>query len=724
MALHANDSDDYMPDSESSDYNEEDDERPNRWAGPPSTWQQLNSAEIDTLTALHEIRNQDLSVHLYNAFALKQRHRRPQDGTQGPVPEQDINKATGLPIAQDAWVPPKSWTAWPMRLNKVPPPEFMKRADGADEQFTFRKAVRDVPSTALEETISAAVLRSAKERFNVRPWVEADGVDSESGGSDDGGSDTETVPASSRARSRSKSKSKSKSIKPESVSESENKNRMDIDESGGEAPHVYAPPKKRRLKPTVATDDDLSYALLRPSVRHIMSKLDTTLMVLHNAQESALQYQSDSAESDASDTSQRSGQSRDRSRPSGRKRGRPPKSGEPSQMRESAPPPEPEPSADGAKKKKRQGRPKKYYPKLEGETDREYTIRVARLRKEPVPFFADTEPQAGAESSPAPVSAPDSGVEPGREDSPGEDSASAPKPQKTRRNAKKVQSVEDPDREEAAPANPNPVKPRLGLRDWTDVLGAAALAGFSPGALDRAARRCADIFQQIMVLQTLVEEAPPPSHHSQNHHHAPQAQRITRYEPGMASVPLLGREDEDDEEEEEVRYARNALRRSQSRSRALSAEPPKSEDESRGRGRSVSGSSRSRSASITNTSYFCAFRDCPRAVDAFARKTNLVRHMKLVHGYEEGTSIQGDMGDMGMMGMMGMGLDEVDSEDEMYGAVHVDGFLRPIRVRQGWRAGDVAEEPRSRRRRAGRGRVRRGSGSSDLDTGREGSGFK
>lgn len=73
MAYAGNESDEYLPDSDDSDA---EDDRPNRWTGPPSTWQQLNGAEIDTLTALNELHNQDLSIHLYNAFALKHRHVR------------------------------------------------------------------------------------------------------------------------------------------------------------------------------------------------------------------------------------------------------------------------------------------------------------------------------------------------------------------------------------------------------------------------------------------------------------------------------------------------------------------------------------------------------------------------------------------------------------------------------------------------------------------------
>lgn len=86
MASLPNDSDDYIPSSEDSG-DVEGDERPNRWHGHPSTWQQMNSEEIDTLAALDEIRNRDLSVHLYNTFALRHRHNNPLNGNL-PVPDQ------------------------------------------------------------------------------------------------------------------------------------------------------------------------------------------------------------------------------------------------------------------------------------------------------------------------------------------------------------------------------------------------------------------------------------------------------------------------------------------------------------------------------------------------------------------------------------------------------------------------------------------------------------
>ena len=97
MVLLPDDSDEYI-DSLESDVDQDgdvggtidddvDEARPNRWLGPPSTWEGMNREEIDTITAMNEIRNRDLSVHLYNAFALKVRHSRPLNNNQ-PVPGQ------------------------------------------------------------------------------------------------------------------------------------------------------------------------------------------------------------------------------------------------------------------------------------------------------------------------------------------------------------------------------------------------------------------------------------------------------------------------------------------------------------------------------------------------------------------------------------------------------------------------------------------------------------
>ena len=47
---------------------------PNRFKGPKSTWRRLTERDRLVQTSLTKMRDQDLSVHLYNAHNMKRRH--------------------------------------------------------------------------------------------------------------------------------------------------------------------------------------------------------------------------------------------------------------------------------------------------------------------------------------------------------------------------------------------------------------------------------------------------------------------------------------------------------------------------------------------------------------------------------------------------------------------------------------------------------------------------
>ncbi|KAI0545516.1 RNA polymerase I-specific transcription initiation factor-domain-containing protein [Xylaria curta] len=651
MAYVGSESDEYLPDSDDSDA---EDGRPNRWAGPPSTWQQLNSAEIDTLTALNELHNQDLSIHLYNTFALKHKHgKTKKSGTAKPIPNHDVDIATGQLVQENKWMPPNAWTAWPLLANVVPRPEFMKQTDAADEQFIFKMQTPYSPKAELEETISATMLRLAKEKFQARQERQRaeDTVELSSESSDEEDSINETSPAHSRVRSTSKAKSHSKSrmMKFESTSEDE---MMDDDYPHVENQSTSTLAEGIQLKPVVATDDELSYTLLRPTVEKVLAKLDMTLKVLHNAQESRTHCPSESEVSDVSSRSQ--SRSRSRSRGPSRththspvaERNLAPNLHAPSIPRETL-----APEIPGEVKKR--GRPKKEYPRLEGETDRAFAVRIARLRKKPIPHFKD-DPEPVSESTPAPNSAAEY-----------TDSKSRAKPKARKaRTQTRLQRRDSKALSDNTPANETSEKllrlPRMyqaRLRDWRDVLGAAALAGFPVSALDRAARRCADLFGQDFVLHTL-QEAPSGQTKLDKH---------VRYGPGMAIPSLL--EDAEESTDEEPSMA-----------------PP--ESEKRGHSRAKKSRSKSKSQpqseleSADDDKFFCMVSNCPRAVDPFDRRWNLARHLKFIHQFSNDELPV-----------------EVDSEDEMHGAVHVNGFLKPIKVRSGWLGHDVAKEKRKPRPR-------------------------
>lgn len=606
-----------------------------------------------------------------------------------------------------------------MLADKVPPPlqdhpRAAARLHDPDERFTFRKPVREMPSSALEELLSAQVLKVAKEKFNARPWAKPDvsndaraeeteevDYDDEEDSEEDLG--TETA-GSTSTRSKSRSRSRSKSVKREDAGGDE---RMDIDAKEDDEPEL--PPHQRLLQPTISTDDDLSYSLMRPSVRHILAKLDATLRVLHNAQEATLNYQSDSTDSEASDSSRpdnRRAISRQRSRtPATRSktRGRPPGSmshtpgrGRSRAREYTAPPPETD-EERGRAKKKGAGRPRKTYPRLEGETDREFAIRVARLRKEPNPIFSDDDDDDDKQLR------RDSG-----NSGDGEETAGPSPRARAKRKGERVPSNNGNDRPSSRASSTSAtgkqrdatkMRTRVGLRDWRDVLGAAALAGFPADAVDRAARRCADLFGQSMVLHTLPEAAPPARRGVPG--------RTTAYVPGMPYPPLLEPDEEDEGEEENNNQELQLPIRPAPGGMTTDGEAGPSRTMARPtRSRSVSRpvasrSSRSRSVGSAAPYHTCTVPACPRATEGqgFARKQNLVRHLRLVHGVTS-TAKRGDE------------REEVDSEDEMHGAVHVDGFLKTITMRQGWRAGDMVEGGRRRRRSVGGYGRRRESGRS------------
>lgn len=52
--------------------------RPNRWKGSKSTWRHFTEEERMLWRSMKQLQDEDLGVHLYNVFALKQRATNPE----------------------------------------------------------------------------------------------------------------------------------------------------------------------------------------------------------------------------------------------------------------------------------------------------------------------------------------------------------------------------------------------------------------------------------------------------------------------------------------------------------------------------------------------------------------------------------------------------------------------------------------------------------------------
>jgi hypothetical protein len=178
-----------------------------------------------------------------------------------------------------------------------------------------------------------------------------------------------------------------------------------------------------------------------------------------------------------------------------------------------------------------------------------------------------------------------------------------------------------------------------GQGTWKTVLAAASMSGgFSDEVLRRTAQRCADLFGESLEFASISD----------------QRLGITKHKivPGGDSTRML---EEIRVQEEESEWAG---RRSRSRSIAASR-------------------SRSRSRVSITRRWFCPHPECPRSEEPFTRMGNVERHIEMVHDGK------------------GMDLIEetvVDSGIEKEGGLHVDSFLRPIKVRKGWRGKGVEKK--------------------------------
>lgn len=549
----------------------------------------------------------------------------------------DIDADTGQPVLNRPWAPPKTWSAWPLRVALVPPDDFMKRTEDEDEAFTFRRLEREAPSSKLEEIVSAAILRCAKDKFRMRSFDEAP-KPSQKPSQEDLGIKREPV-SSGNEPWPDQADSEDEKIGLDAVSAATPKQKK-----GG--------PPQRSYKPAVATDDDASYQVIRPSARSILEKLDQTLTILHNARMTSAQNLVDAANASSSGdeslydeaTPGRNSRSRATSRASfntARARSR----STSQEVRESA---RGETPANPATPKSNRGRKAHSKPR-HGETEREFLIRRAKEQKKKRPVFSDAD---GGDANTAVGAA--------------KDDAKSPTPRRgRRRRASRTGKGSNYWAQKRLE--------RLNLRDWSDVMGAAALAGFSPRVVERATQRCADLFGEGMDMHTIAEATASSGGAGIN---------TKRYLPG-GEISSSESDADNEDGDLDLRQARALNRMSSaapSRTASRDASPNLSTEDEHGRDSPRKRQKRSVSRGSAVGSHYCPHVDCERAYRGFERPFNLNRHLKLVHN-EEVPSEGNTKG--------------VATED-LLGGVHRDGFLEPIRIQRGWRAKDVKKRARKR----------------------------
>ncbi|KAG9229925.1 RNA polymerase I-specific transcription initiation factor-domain-containing protein [Amylocarpus encephaloides] len=416
---------------DSSDSGNTDLPRPNIWNGPNSTWYSHTEEERGLAASLDGLRNQDLGVHLYNAHALKRRADELKGKTTEGIP---IDNPVDQEDAEDPFVPNKRWTAWPLPPHLVPREDEKVGEDDPDDIYTFKRQRVEHPSRVLEEVLTGVALKFAKETFAAREWATPPGEDLDV----------------RRSQSRATSPRKSREYQ-----ESDEDDREVFGAKDEDDPSIVREPdvSESSLRPIFSADDENSARLLRPTIRNALSKLDEVLMALHYARKTCHEA-SKSADGKITSDGDSSRQFQNLAHRTKRSHDQ---AGE---------------GINDAKhpRKKPTGRPKKVHPRLNGETEEEYLVRIARIRRVRVPKFASI----AVEDSPI-------------SRSPLGQATRAPKEQKQPKSKKS--STEE----------------FLRPRDWSEVLGSATLVGIPPDIIARATQRCANIFGEGMVMRTLPE---------------------------------------------------------------------------------------------------------------------------------------------------------------------------------------------------------------------------
>lgn len=411
---------------------------------PSSTYLSRIAPERDVADSLDVLTARDLSIHLFNAFALKRRARTPNSSSgstlRRPAPrravKKDSSKDAKVPnaptddnddasdnsityeqVGDPGWRPPKVWTAWPVRAEEVPREEKEWEEDGPFA--ALREDGEESSSGTLVELLVGHVLKAAKERLRDKGLVDRE----------------------QQASSATKDNG-------ERHSSSSSDGLLDEDAPAGEdSPFLAA---------EVLADDDHAASILRPSIQHILSSLDKLLSNLHHARASYTAPKrrrntrsfdgaaSEPTESNAGISATSSSRKRRRSRTASMKN-------HPTQNQDL----EDSTSNDGDPSNKPHSR------------KRHRTDSPTRSKSRPrVHSNTKSTSRPRSKSRPAPTSR----------------SKSPP--------IAKLQEL-------------GSHKPRFTPLDWSTVLGIASLSAFPPRVVQKAAKRCADLFDEGVKFRVL-----------------------------------------------------------------------------------------------------------------------------------------------------------------------------------------------------------------------------
>lgn len=255
--------------------------RPNKYSGPPSTWRNQTASERELAASLDQIQAKDLAVHLYNAFALRQRAKKSKGRFrgQGKAPSLSDYDNTSISLGEQEWTPPNVWTAWPL-LPDVVPKEVgvfhQQNVTFLEPSVAFSRNFGQ--SWLVQDLLVAQVLKSAKQSF--WDW-----------------------------KHKEKIQPSSPTCSPTSMSSRRDSHRENTERKG--------------ISLQLLDDEESTSDMIKPTINHVLMKLDELLMGLHHARLASLVTDDTKGRSKSREEGRNESISRSKTRPLKRSKKRP-----------------------------------------------------------------------------------------------------------------------------------------------------------------------------------------------------------------------------------------------------------------------------------------------------------------------------------------------------------------------------------------------------------------
>ena len=263
--------------------------RPNKFKGAASIWLDWTAEARNTATSLERLKAQDLSVHLYNTYALRSRAKRLK------------NEGNSL---QSVWEPPKKWAAWPMDITQVPQTSSVSLPNfhGVRRSTSLAK-INSESRRNLQEELRACYTRTARKIFEAKKTKNVSGnegcdslkenPDQHSNRSGDPARDT------SRQQSIQPSDADLESTLPgpavldpdgrqsdDPTAEAKGKVELSTSSKSREGGRVETDPVKKEMHEAIPlADDDATMHIVLPTINHLVSSVEVLLNGLRQARQ-------------------------------------------------------------------------------------------------------------------------------------------------------------------------------------------------------------------------------------------------------------------------------------------------------------------------------------------------------------------------------------------------------------------------------------------------------